>query len=167
MADRTGLCGAGLMELESRHNSTMTCPIKSREGIKTLFYRAKTKYPFIGTFGMVCTVGAVHKFSQIENLCQPCSFHNHYMDGPYDSLYGFSEKTMRRLSTRTGYHSQRDTHPRISITYQNEQTRSYGFLPAHVHPDLQKDPNGKIKVELELFVISNQKEFQRNLPLPH
>ena len=32
MADRTGLCGAGLMELESRHNSTMTCPIKSREG---------------------------------------------------------------------------------------------------------------------------------------
>ena len=32
MGDRTGLCGAGLMELEARHNSILTCPIKSREG---------------------------------------------------------------------------------------------------------------------------------------
>ena len=32
MGDRTGLCGAVLMEIESRHNSTFTCPVKSREG---------------------------------------------------------------------------------------------------------------------------------------
>ena len=32
MGDRSGLCGAGLMEIEARHNATMTCPVKSREG---------------------------------------------------------------------------------------------------------------------------------------
>ena len=93
---------------------------------------------------MVCTVGAVRKFSQIESLCQPCSFHNQYMDGPYDTLYGFSEKIVRRLSTRTGYHSQQTSTPRIPMAYTQEQTRSYGFLPVHTHPDLETQPNGEI-----------------------
>lgn len=92
---------------------------------------------------MVCSVGAVRKFSEIENLCEPCSLNNQRLDGKHDSIYGFSEKVVRRLSTRTGYHSQRNSQPRIPITYSNEQTRSYGFLPVHVHPDIENRPEGK------------------------
>ena len=91
---------------------------------------------------MCCSKGAEKNIQDLDQNCQMCSQRLKIVDARYASLYGFCEITLRRLSLVTGYHFQPNARPRLTLNYQTDVTRSYGFLPSQVHPEIFDRPDG-------------------------
>ena len=92
---------------------------------------------------MVCSKGAAGPFTELRERCQACYTRLKILDTRHTSLYGFSEITLRQLSTVTGYHDLQYIQPRMLLDLKRDVLKSHGFLPNKVHPEVYSNHESK------------------------
>ena len=119
--------------------------------MKTFSFKfLKPKYVISGSSGMCCTSASAGRFGLLSTNCGQCYQRIRVIDGKYASLYGYCELTLRRLSMITGYHYQPNAQPRMNIHFDRHTSRSFGFMPSQVQPEIFSNREGNKLVLIPL-----------------